>query len=337
MEYFLDSKIFGSRKEDTVVMVVVVDDTPIVIDKLVRVTFAFQKEDTVARKNLSFVEPGVGRIRLVSEKMGKPVYISTSSYAVEDVLRPITSERWLLYRGIGRKDEGVYNLVVLVCAKVNEVRAAYKRALLRFHPYRASHKRVVTTWMAYRYQTKAKIDMEKRILLHIYETTLDTAQAYDEAVRLMRGARARASFPLADGEDGQENLERDSEIDDFFHLVPDDWNHQDDDWNNQGKPVKRKLLYESPFDCHSMGASKKQNVNFDVVDVDTSIMTVDNGIPKPSVVQQRVEPEPLHMVVSNVVEKDLATRDHVDIHGSNYRNMSNNRQYTHCQQRTINL
>nr|GEY60747.1 putative ribonuclease H-like domain-containing protein [Tanacetum cinerariifolium] len=56
VEYFLDSQNFGSRKEDTVVMVVVVDDdTPIVIDKLVRVTFAFQKEDTVARKNLSFV------------------------------------------------------------------------------------------------------------------------------------------------------------------------------------------------------------------------------------------------------------------------------------------
>ncbi|GKF09377.1 hypothetical protein Tco_0043601 [Tanacetum coccineum] len=62
VEYFLDSQNFGSRKEDTVVIVVVVEDTPIVIDKLVRVTFAFQKEDTVARKNLSFVnlgEPGV--------------------------------------------------------------------------------------------------------------------------------------------------------------------------------------------------------------------------------------------------------------------------------------
>ncbi|GJX77333.1 hypothetical protein Tco_0324144 [Tanacetum coccineum] len=48
VEYFLDSRNFGSR-------MVVVDDTPIVIDKLVRVTFAFQKEETVARKNLSFV------------------------------------------------------------------------------------------------------------------------------------------------------------------------------------------------------------------------------------------------------------------------------------------
>ncbi|GKC91107.1 hypothetical protein Tco_1151756 [Tanacetum coccineum] len=58
VEYFLDSQNFGSRKKDTVVMVIVVDDTPIVIDKLVRVTFAFQKEDTVARKNLSFVNLG---------------------------------------------------------------------------------------------------------------------------------------------------------------------------------------------------------------------------------------------------------------------------------------
>nr|GEV80113.1 katanin p60 ATPase-containing subunit A-like 2 isoform X2 [Tanacetum cinerariifolium] len=49
VEYFLDSQNFGSRKEDT----------PIVIDKLVRVTFAFQKEDTVVRKNLSFVNLGV--------------------------------------------------------------------------------------------------------------------------------------------------------------------------------------------------------------------------------------------------------------------------------------
>ncbi|GJY13597.1 hypothetical protein Tco_0382906 [Tanacetum coccineum] len=52
VEYFLDSSNFGSR-------IVVVDDTPIVIDKLVRVTFAFQKEDTVARKNLSFVNLGL--------------------------------------------------------------------------------------------------------------------------------------------------------------------------------------------------------------------------------------------------------------------------------------
>ncbi|GJU32281.1 hypothetical protein Tco_1175870 [Tanacetum coccineum] len=58
VESFLDSQNFVSRKEDTVVMVVVVDDTPIVIDKLVLVTFAFQKEDTVARKNLSFATLG---------------------------------------------------------------------------------------------------------------------------------------------------------------------------------------------------------------------------------------------------------------------------------------
>ncbi|GJZ36065.1 hypothetical protein Tco_0581882 [Tanacetum coccineum] len=53
VEYFLDSSNFGSR-------IVVVDDTPIVIDKLDRVTIAFQKEDTV-RKNLSFVTPGASR------------------------------------------------------------------------------------------------------------------------------------------------------------------------------------------------------------------------------------------------------------------------------------
>ncbi|GJS40711.1 hypothetical protein Tco_0565754 [Tanacetum coccineum] len=52
VEYFLDSSNFGSR-------IVVVDDTPIVSDKLDRVTFAFQKEDTVARKNLSFVNLGI--------------------------------------------------------------------------------------------------------------------------------------------------------------------------------------------------------------------------------------------------------------------------------------
>ncbi|GJS61680.1 hypothetical protein Tco_0656464 [Tanacetum coccineum] len=48
---------------------VVVDDTPIVIDKLVRVTFAFQKEDTVARKNLSFVNLGVKKLR------NTPIYV----------------------------------------------------------------------------------------------------------------------------------------------------------------------------------------------------------------------------------------------------------------------
>nr|GEV55752.1 hypothetical protein [Tanacetum cinerariifolium] len=51
VEYFLDSSNFGSR-------IVVVDDTPIVIDKLIQVTFAFQKKDTVARKNLSLVNLG---------------------------------------------------------------------------------------------------------------------------------------------------------------------------------------------------------------------------------------------------------------------------------------
>nr|GEU59113.1 hypothetical protein [Tanacetum cinerariifolium] len=51
VEYFLDSRNFGSR-------MVVVDDTPIVIDNLGRVTFAFQNEETIARKNLSFVNLG---------------------------------------------------------------------------------------------------------------------------------------------------------------------------------------------------------------------------------------------------------------------------------------
>ncbi|GKG23460.1 hypothetical protein Tco_0391496, partial [Tanacetum coccineum] len=80
----------------------------------------------------------------------------------------------------------------------------------------------------------------------------------------------------------------------------------------KGKYVKRKLLYECASECHSMGVSKKQNVNFDV---DTSVMTVDNGIPKPLVIQQRVQPEPLDMVVTNVLENDLVNRQHVDIHG----------------------
>nr|GFB58796.1 hypothetical protein [Tanacetum cinerariifolium] len=48
VEYFLYWRNFRSH-------MVVVDDTPIVIDKLDRVTIAFQKEDTAARKNLSFV------------------------------------------------------------------------------------------------------------------------------------------------------------------------------------------------------------------------------------------------------------------------------------------
>ncbi|GJU82823.1 hypothetical protein Tco_1285188 [Tanacetum coccineum] len=61
VEYFLDSSSFGSR-------IVVDDDTPIVIDKHVRVTFAFQKKDTVARKNLSFVNLGLTD-SIGSEKM----------------------------------------------------------------------------------------------------------------------------------------------------------------------------------------------------------------------------------------------------------------------------
>ncbi|GKF72021.1 hypothetical protein Tco_0208135, partial [Tanacetum coccineum] len=52
VEYLLDSRNFGSR------LVVGVDDTQVVVDKLDRVSFAFQAEDTVARKNLSFVTMG---------------------------------------------------------------------------------------------------------------------------------------------------------------------------------------------------------------------------------------------------------------------------------------
>ncbi|GJY45136.1 hypothetical protein Tco_0433349 [Tanacetum coccineum] len=50
--YFLDFGNFGSRD------VVGFDDTQVVVDKLVRVSFAFQTQDTVARKNLSFVTMG---------------------------------------------------------------------------------------------------------------------------------------------------------------------------------------------------------------------------------------------------------------------------------------
>nr|GFA83727.1 hypothetical protein [Tanacetum cinerariifolium] len=49
VEYFLDLRNFGSR-------IVGVDDTQAVFDK--RVSFAFQTEDTVASKNLSFVTMG---------------------------------------------------------------------------------------------------------------------------------------------------------------------------------------------------------------------------------------------------------------------------------------
>nr|GEZ25768.1 hypothetical protein [Tanacetum cinerariifolium] len=44
-------------------------------------------------------------------------------------------------------------------------------------------------------------------------------------------------------------------------------------------------------------------------------MTLDNVIQKPSLVKKGVQPEPLHMVVGSMVEKDSATRDHIDIHG----------------------
>ncbi|GJU46271.1 hypothetical protein Tco_1203537 [Tanacetum coccineum] len=52
VEDFLDSRNFRSR------LVVGVDDTQVVVDKLARVAFAFQTEDTVTRKNLSFVNLG---------------------------------------------------------------------------------------------------------------------------------------------------------------------------------------------------------------------------------------------------------------------------------------
>ncbi|GKA74344.1 hypothetical protein Tco_0780646 [Tanacetum coccineum] len=61
VEYFLDLRNFGSRIGG-------VDDTSIVIDKLDRVKFAFQKEDTVARKNLSFENLG-STDSIGSEKM----------------------------------------------------------------------------------------------------------------------------------------------------------------------------------------------------------------------------------------------------------------------------
>nr|GEZ54181.1 hypothetical protein [Tanacetum cinerariifolium] len=84
---------------------------------------------------------------------------------------------------------------------------------------------------------------------------------------------------------------------------------------NEGKSFKGKLLDERASDYHSMGASKKKNLNFDAIDIDTFVMTLDNVIQKPSVVQKRVQPKPLHVVVGSMVEKDLATHDHIDIHG----------------------
>ncbi|GKE27425.1 hypothetical protein Tco_1442809, partial [Tanacetum coccineum] len=59
VEDFLGSRNFGS--------LVGVDDTQVVVDKLGWVTFAFQTEDTVARKSLSFVNHG-RRIRLVQRR-----------------------------------------------------------------------------------------------------------------------------------------------------------------------------------------------------------------------------------------------------------------------------
>ncbi|GKC95471.1 hypothetical protein Tco_1160913 [Tanacetum coccineum] len=56
--YFLDLGDFGSR------IVVGVDDTQVVVDKLDRVSFAFQTEDTVVRKNMSFVMMGYGDPKL---------------------------------------------------------------------------------------------------------------------------------------------------------------------------------------------------------------------------------------------------------------------------------
>nr|GEU76560.1 hypothetical protein [Tanacetum cinerariifolium] len=53
VEYFLDSPNFGSR------LVVGLDDTQVGVDKLACLSFAFQTEDTVARKNLSFVNLGL--------------------------------------------------------------------------------------------------------------------------------------------------------------------------------------------------------------------------------------------------------------------------------------
>nr|GEV11826.1 DNA helicase [Tanacetum cinerariifolium] len=122
----------------------------------------------------------------------------------------------------------------------------------------------------------------------------------------------------------------------------------------KGKSVKRKLFNECVSDYHLTSTSKKQNVNFDTVAIDSSDMIVDNEIQKPlivqqsvhllvvqqhvqpSVVQQHVQPQPLHMVAGNIVEKDLATRDHVDIHGNESKSMRTNRRHTRCQQQTIN-
>ncbi|GJY44703.1 zf-CCHC domain-containing protein [Tanacetum coccineum] len=96
VEYFLDSQNFGSRKKDTVVMVIVVDDTPIVIDKLVRVTFAFQKEDTVARKNLSFVNLGMqskhrsSKLIMVKKEVSIQMVVASRAFGLT-LLEPLIS------------------------------------------------------------------------------------------------------------------------------------------------------------------------------------------------------------------------------------------------------
>ncbi|GJW78514.1 hypothetical protein Tco_0140196 [Tanacetum coccineum] len=74
----------------------------------------------------------------------------------------------------------------------------------------------------------------------------------------------------------------------------------------EGKSVKRKLLYECESQGHPTGICKKQNLNFDVTNVGSSVMTVDNGINEPSVIQHRTHLDPSNMVNSNTVEKDLA-------------------------------
>ncbi|GJT52065.1 hypothetical protein Tco_0978222 [Tanacetum coccineum] len=60
--YFLDIENFGSR------IIVGVDDTQAVVDKLDRVSFTFHTEDTVAMKNLSFVMMGKTVLPLVGRK-----------------------------------------------------------------------------------------------------------------------------------------------------------------------------------------------------------------------------------------------------------------------------
>ncbi|GJT79155.1 lysophospholipid acyltransferase 1-like protein [Tanacetum coccineum] len=84
----------------------------------------------------------------------------------------------------------------------------------------------------------------------------------------------------------------------------------------EGKSVKRKLLYECESQGHPTGICKKQNLNFDVTNVGSSVMTVDNGINEPSVIQHRTHLDPSNMVDSNTVEKDLADRQNVQVHSN---------------------